>query len=115
MAVNSEAKSSRIGLIIIMLLPIIMIGGATFVYYTGIGMPEGTTNNGDLIEPPRSIEDIKLQAKDGSEYRYNEHIHKWSLIIPALEECNTACLQTLYFTRQVHVALGKEANGLRRF
>ncbi len=115
---NTEKEAintSKLSVWIIILFPIVGILTMTAMYYTGIGVPKGTTNNGTLIEPPRSITEVTVSDASGNEFIYNDHIHQWTVLIPAAGGCNAACEQTLYFTRQMHTALGKQAPGLRRF
>ena len=60
----------------------------------------GTTNKGTLIYPPAQLkEDLLIQHWDA----------KWNLFIIYDQECDQQCEDALYKSRQVRIALGKEA------
>ena len=67
--------------------------------------PDGTTNRGELIMPP-------VQAGDISEdlMRYEG----WVLLQPVTGQCDTDCQQMIYLSRQVVIALGREAGRVER-
>ena len=112
---SAKANSSKLELWLILLIPIAGLLIFTFMYFSGVGVPQATTNNGSLIQPPRSIETVAIIDVDNNEFVYNNNSHKWTILIPAVGGCNESCESTLYFTRQMHTALGKQMNGLRRF
>lgn len=112
---SPKANSSKLELWLILLIPTAGLLIFTFMYFSGFGVPQATTNNGDLIQPPRSIEAVTIIDADNNEFVYNDNSHKWTILIPAAGGCNENCESTLYFTRQMHTALGKQMNGLRRF
>ena len=112
---STKVNSSKLELWLILLIPTVGLLIFTFMYFSGFGVPQTTTNNGDLIQPPRSIEAVTVYDSDSNEFVYNANAHKWTILIPAVEGCNDSCESTLYFTRQMHTALGKQMNGLRRF
>lgn len=62
-------------------------------------MPSGTTNRGVLVTPPVTTE--------------MQRTH-WTLFVAVNPDCDEACRDVLYETRQIHVALGKEAGRLER-
>jgi|TARA_B110000977_G_scaffold197207_1_gene279177 hypothetical protein len=112
---SAKVNSSKLELWLILLIPIAGLLIFTFMYFSGVGVPQATTNNGSLIQPPRSIETVAIIDMDNNEFVYNNNSHKWTILIPAFGGCNKSCESTLYFTRQMHTALGKQMNGLRRF
>jgi|TARA_B110000902_G_scaffold267302_1_gene360113 hypothetical protein len=112
---STKVNTSKLEVWLILLIPIVGLLIFTFMYFSGFGIPETTTNKGDLIQPPRSIETVSVYDADDNEFIYNDGVHKWTVLIPAAGGCNVDCQTTLYFTRQMHAALGKYMNGLRRF
>jgi hypothetical protein len=112
---SAKANSSKLELWLILLIPTAGLLIFTFMYFSGFGVPQTTTNNGELIQPPRSIETVTIKDAQSTEFIYNNNSHKWTILIPAVGGCNKSCEATLYFTRQMHTALGKQMNGLRRF
>ena len=85
-----------------------------FVFYYGdIGWrPVNSTENGQLITPPRLLPDMALlsNTSDGSP-RFRG---KWSLIMLGDGDCDTTCLTRLYETRQVRKALGRDRDRVQR-
>ena len=112
---RAKVSSSKLELWLILLIPTAGLLIFTFMYFSGFGVPQTTTNNGELIQPPRSIETVTITDEQTAEFIYNDNSHKWTILIPAVGGCNKSCEATLYFTRQMHTALGKQMNGLRRF
>ncbi|MFT6309844.1 MAG: hypothetical protein ACJAQS_000204 [Porticoccus sp.] len=112
---STKVNNSKLEMWLILLIPIVGLLIFTFMYFSGFGIPETTTNKGDLVQPPRSIETVTVYDAGNNEFIYNDGVHKWTILIPAAGGCNTSCESTLYFTRQMHTALGKQMNGLRRF
>lgn len=75
----------------------------------------GTKNNGVLIQPPRAIAELPLQSSNGDRFDFAKQPKQWSIIIPVSAHCDAQCQQTLYLTRQIHIALGKYADRVRRY
>lgn len=75
----------------------------------------GTKNNGVLISPPQPIADLPLQDGRGAAFDYASKPKLWSIVIPVGAQCDKSCEQTLYLTRQIHIALGKDADRVRRY
>ena len=99
---------SRYLLLILMLIPIVVVVAAGFVYFTGIGMPEGTRNKGILIKPPQQINDIELLNKQGVKYRVDFTKDRiWTFLIAHSADCNESCRKEFWENRQTRVALGK--------
>ena len=75
----------------------------------------GTKNNGVLIKPPQPIAELPLRNADGSTFDYAKQPKLWSIVIPVNGYCDAQCEQTLYQTRQIHIALGKHTERARRY
>lgn len=102
-------------------LPLTMILGATWLWYfvvhgdLDLVGSLGTSNQGSLIQPPRQITEVSLVQPDGSPYTYGSDEPRWTMLVPATGgRCDSACENMLYLTRQIHLALGKDFNRLRR-
>lgn len=93
------------------LLPIL---AAYIVFYTGIGMPDGTINQGDLVEPPVAVGELAFDAQNGGPLRLADEAIKWRYLIVPAGRCDDACEKLLYTSRQVHIRLGKKADRLER-
>jgi hypothetical protein len=90
---------------------------ATIMYYTGWMNPTALSNNGVLLQPPVPVADLQLQGADGAplEDRFGPELEEpeWMLMVVA-DDCGSACEDLLYLTRQVNIALGKNANRVNR-
>ena len=76
----------------------------------------GTANRGELVQPPRQLDDQALLSKSGAILKFADMEPRWSMLIPAGGgRCDEACEKSLYVTRQIQVAMGKHFNRLRRF
>jgi hypothetical protein len=121
MADKNPATNNRMVLLLIGGIPVIMILAATWLWYFVahgdldlIGMV-GTANRGSLVQPPRQLDDQTLRDESGLSMKFADLEPRWAMVIPAAGgRCDEACENTLYVTRQVHVAMGKEYNRLRR-
>lgn len=118
---NPQINKNRMVLLLIAGIPVTMILAATWLWYFVVrGELDlvgalGTANRGTLIQPPRQIDDVALFDQTGMVFRYADMTPKWTLLVSgAARECDTACENKLYLTRQIHVALGKDFNRVRR-
>jgi len=114
--------NNRMVLLLIAGIPVTMILGATWLWYfvvrgdLDVVGTLGTANRGMLVQPPRQIAEVDVLEPNGSEFRYLNLEPKWTMVIPGQAgHCDTICENALYQTRQIHIALGKEYNRLRRF
>lgn len=110
-----NAVRSRYLLLILMLIPIVVVLMASFVFFTGIGMPDGTRNKGVLISPPQQINDIELLDKQG-ERKTIEQIKEsdWTFLIAHPANCDETCRKKFWENRQTRIALGKYQGHIRR-
>lgn len=123
---NSETTQSKDGKRSIR-VPIIMLGSLVLVVFlstllfrasvTGtVDLPKllGTKNHGTLLQPPRPIADLPLRTAAGEPFDYAKLPKQWSLVLPVGRHCDERCQKMLYTTRQLHIALGKHADRVRR-
>ncbi len=119
---SSHAESqSRLILLLIAGTPVVIILAASWLWYFVIqGNLDlvgsiGTSNNGKLITPPRQIEQVSFRDDTGVPFVWADLERRWTMVIVNRgQECDAACERRLYFTRQVHIALGKEFNRVQR-
>ena len=82
---------------------------ATFMYYSGSFVPEGRVNAGALLEPTVNV----LDAVPESETARNADGY-WVLIYANDGQCDAACEDALYTTRQSRLMLGREMERVQR-
>lgn len=118
---TTSSRSNRMILLLIGGIPVTMILTATWLWFfvvrgdlDVVGVL-GTANRGTLVQPPRQLDELTLRDETGTEVKFSELEPRWAMVIPAGGgRCDEACENTLYVTRQIHLAMGKEFNRLRR-
>lgn len=106
---------SRYLLLVLMLIPVMVVVLATLVFYTRIGMPEGTRNKGTLIVPPIQLNDIAPLDERGVVFRFESlKPQVWTFLMAHPASCDDVCRKQFWEIRQTHIALGKYQNNIRR-
>lgn len=100
-------------LIAILAITLIPLIAAYVAYFTGMGVPDETVNEGQLLSPAKNTADILADAEGDIPELANNL--KWRLFIPIPEHCSEACQQNLYVTRQVHIRLAEKGERVERF
>ncbi|PLW70856.1 hypothetical protein [Pseudohalioglobus lutimaris] len=116
-----QARNNRLVLLTIAGIPLTMILAATWLWYFVINGELdlvgaiGTANSGQLVQPPRQLDDVAMTEDTGAAIRYQDLPRKWWLLIANEGPvCDQACEHNLYLTRQIHVAMGKGFNRIGR-
>lgn len=103
-------KYGRSQLFIILLTPLIVMASSTWLYFSGVLMPKGTSSEGVLLSPVLSVTDFGFPApviSAGSE-------RQW-MMIQVSPDCAAECAEQVFIQRQIHVALGKYQSRISRF
>ena len=102
-------------------IPVTMILASTWLWYfvvhgdLDLRAALGTANRGTLVEPPRQIGDYQLHDRLGRSAELVGVSPRWTIVVPgAGGRCAEACERSLYETRQIHVAMGRDIDRLRR-
>ncbi len=118
---SSEAHQAKMVILMVAGLPITLLLAATWLWYFVVNGDLdligalGTANNGDLVQPPRQLENTAFISDTGAEVHWSDLEAQWTLLVPVVgSRCDVACSERLYFTRQIHIALGREFNRVRR-
>jgi cytochrome oxidase Cu insertion factor (SCO1/SenC/PrrC family) len=85
-----------------------------FVLYHSGWRPSAPRTHGELLQPPRPIEDDALVTLDGKPMRLSELRRKWTLVYFGPAECLKPCTDNLHKMRQVHIAQGKDEERVQR-
>jgi cytochrome oxidase Cu insertion factor (SCO1/SenC/PrrC family) len=106
---NEEAKKSNrttIILVIVLFLSPLFLSWFVFNYTDYIEM-RGTANRGELVTPPRPLEDYKLI--DPLDIDRNDTLFgKWSLVYVS-DTCDEQCMDNVYRMRQIHLTMDKHS------
>ncbi len=118
----AENTQGRMVLLLIAGIPLTMILAATWLWYfvargdLDLVGALGTANQGTLVQPPRQIDDYELLDESGRRMRYADLDPRWTMVVPGRgARCGEDCEHSLYLTRQIRTAMGKDYNRLRRF
>ena len=96
----------------IVLVPMI---AAYVMFKTGWGMPAETINKGILLVPPQPVIELNLAENDKTLRRlYPAEKKQWRIIVPVTANCEAACQQNLFITRQAHIRLAEKAYRVER-
>ncbi|MDZ7783300.1 MAG: hypothetical protein U5K56_10375 [Halioglobus sp.] len=117
---DSQSDNSRLVLLLIVGIPLAVILAATALWYMAsrgdvdLLNALGTANRGTLIQPPRQIDGVALSDAAGAPSPYASLEPRWSLLVPGGDTCGAVCEHRLWLTRQIHMAMGKDMDRLRR-
>jgi cytochrome oxidase Cu insertion factor (SCO1/SenC/PrrC family) len=117
----NQINKNRMVLLLIAGIPVTVILVATWLWYfvaNGeldlVGML-GTANRGTLVQPPRQLDERELKDANGLRFKYADLEPRWTMLVPgAGARCDEACELSLYVTRQIHVAMGKDFKRIQR-
>lgn len=90
---------------------------AYVIFKTGLGMPAGTVNKGELILPATSMESLQVINIDSESVDWLKTPSagfKWRLIVMGDGQCTDICEAQIYKARQVHKRLADKARRVER-
>lgn len=102
---NNKNKIILILVIVAFLSPVVL---SWLVFnYTDFVEQRGTSNHGDLITPPRPIEDLAMIDPINPDRKESLH-GKWSMVY-VTETCDEECMKNVYRMRQIHLMMDKHS------
>ena len=105
------SRLAGVGVVAAVVLPIV---AAYLIFYTGVGMPRSTVNEGELLLPAHAVSQIQWYAENGEQLDLATAEPKWRYLILGTDICEGECEKLLYTTRQVHIRLGDKAHRVER-
>jgi len=120
MDADKTATNNRMVLLLIAGIPLMVVLVATWLWYYVVNgdldlvAALGTSNHGTLVQPPRQLEGVDLHEAGALPSSYSELNRRWTFLVPGGKTCGQVCEKTLYTTRQIHIAMGKEFNRIQR-
>lgn len=101
--------------VMLALAALFLAGIVASVIMVETGVRIGATRNyGELVEPPRPIDDVTLSDLSGASVRFSAMKGKWTLLYFGCAECLKPCTEALYKMRQLTAAQGQEAHRLQQ-
>ena len=110
-------KRNRLFGLLIICMVVAPMGIAYVMYQTGWGVSSSTTNKGELLNPPLSIQALALEQENNllkELFSDKQESKKWRLLVPITSACGDVCQKNLYTTRQVHIRLAEKAYRVER-
>ena len=102
-------RAKLLAIVALFALPIV----ASFTAYRFF-RPAATANYGELLLPPQALPDHNFTLRDGTAFRFGELRERWILVASDSGACPAACAAKLHMTRQVRLALGRNASRVAR-
>jgi hypothetical protein len=113
--------NGRAVLLLIAGIPLTMILAASWLWYFVVEgdldliAAIGTANHGELLDPPRQVGEFAFTDRTGASASWFDGEPRWTmLMVNKGGVCDRQCERRLYTTRQIHIALGREFNRIRR-
>ena len=98
-------------LIAVFFAPLIL----AFVLYYGVGVrPPGSTNKGDLIQPPVTLPEVELPGAMDQKLPANTLRGKWTMVFIGDGACDNRCREALTLMRQTRLALNDDMTRVQR-
>lgn len=125
-----EMTRSKLKLAFLLLVAFVPITMATFAFRaaTDSGFFASTVNKGNFILPPADIADLDMRDAQGElVFRSFEEIlaslendddyetQPWLMVYINGGACEEACRERIFYLRQLHIALGKHTQRVRRY
>lgn len=77
-------------------------------------LPQGRSNHGVLVEPPRNMQPFTLQTPTNQDFDWNSLQGQWTLTVLAEGVCDEQCMEQLVKVRQIRRALAAERQRVER-
>lgn len=122
---------NKIKLAAVLLAAVVPLSLATWFFNQAMQDPGGmfgTVNNGTLIQPPADITALDMRDADGELIfrSFEERVAElendsdyepgpWLMVITSAGDCAEACMDRVYYARQMHATLAEDAPRLRRY
>jgi len=126
----NDVTRTKLKLAFLLLIAFVPITMATFAFRAAneSGFFSGTVNNGNFILPPADIADLDMRNDRGELiFRSFEEIltqlendddyesQPWMMVYINAGACEEACRERIFYLRQLHIALGKNTQRVRRY
>jgi cytochrome oxidase Cu insertion factor (SCO1/SenC/PrrC family) len=115
MSEQAGQSRSRTKLFLLLLMFLLPVAGSWYlVFFTDYARDGEGVEHGDLIKPPRQLENAQL-IRAGESTSEQTTLHgKWSMLFFVEDDCEASCEENLYRLRQIRLATGKEMLRVQR-
>lgn len=108
-----EIKKQNQRTIVLLILAFILPVVAAWLVYINLDSTVKTSNNGELIIPPRPLESFKVQTSEGKAFGYEQLKGNWHLLYIGDGACGQQCQDSLSKMHQTRMAQGKAMSRVR--
>lgn len=98
-------------LVLLFALPAI---AAWFFYFNPQWLPQGRTNHGELIDPPRAVGSLALQTAESGVFDWGPLKDQWTMTVVAQGRCDEKCIEQLIQVRQIRRAMAANRQRIER-
>jgi hypothetical protein len=110
---SARRSSAQIWLLVAVFFAPLLL--AFLLYYGGAGWrPAGSTNRGELIQPPRPLPRVELPTLAGAALPPEIWHGKWTLVYVGDGRCEERCREALTLLRQTRLALNTDMARVQR-
>lgn len=103
--------NNKIALIAVFLVFLVPVITATLMHSQWFDwQPGGMRNHGELVQPVVPLVDFEAATADGQTFTRENLLDRWQLVFFFDEACGEACLESLYWMRQVRRAQDRHQN-----
>lgn len=111
LAEEQRTRAGRWKMLLVLAVCAAPVVASYFTYF--VVRPEGRTNQGELIEPPRPLPaSLALTDLAGQAVKPESLQGQWLLVVVAGGACDEACERSLYLQRQLREVLGRDRDRL---
>jgi hypothetical protein len=71
--------------------------------------PDGTRNNGELVQPPQLLGELTLRDRESGSLTLKNPDHRWTLLMRVPTACDEICATRLDELHRVRLSLGRHA------
>lgn len=105
---SATTRANRKTLLLTLAIFVLPVLVAFVLLKTGLYTTAGTSNRGQLIDPPVEFESLALTSLDGEPVVTEQFRKKWWIMFVLPVNCEAACRNSLYQMRQIQQALGPD-------
>ena len=108
--VRARNRAILVGIMVLAMLP---LAAAVYLYYGDPGsIPGAQTNRGALLDPPAQLSELGLRDEGGLITAEGPRL--WRLVYFLPPACGEACFERMHLLRQLHVLLGRDEDRVIR-
>lgn len=112
---KSKGKVTLVILLLLFVLPVVASWYLVFFTdYARDGEEGGGAEHGELIKPPRQLENVQFTRAAVDSIAQVPLFGKWTMVLLLDGECKEVCASNLYRLRQIRLATGKEMSHVQR-